>query len=251
MIKKIFCIFLAIWTASSSPIFAGGFKGRKIVCQPIVKQQIIQDHVVQQFNVVENVDVIQKQVQFDADYFLGMNGYYDVVNQLQAQEINADKDIILKQSEQVDRLIRLLEESLLKNSTSNASNDSQPTQEEPVEEPQDDTTTVESTETDGIVQLNQKVFTIFSENCSSCHGQSSQKAGLQLVGEEENGEKWLADLPLSDRVSTYDHVAGINLQARGKKLMPLGGPALADEDVEAIRLWMVAKTEENKEAVAQ
>ncbi len=79
------------------------------------------------------------------------------------------------------------------------------------------------------------------------HGQHGQATIL----EEENGEKWLADLPLSDRVSTYDHVAGINLQARGKKLMPLGGPALADEDVEAIRLWMVAKTEENKEAVAQ
>ena len=242
MIKNIFCIFLAAWTASSSPVFAGGFRGRKIVCQPIVKQQIIQDHVVQQFNVVENVDVIQKQVQFDADYFLGMNVYYDVVNQLQAQEINSDKDIILKQSEQVDRLIKLLEESLKQNTLPATNSNPQPAEEQPQPEaqPQDDTTTVEPTATDGIVQLNQRVFTIFSENCSSCHGQSSQKAGLQLVGEEENGEKWLADLPLGDRVSTYDHVAGINLQERGKKLMPLGGPAVSDEDVEAIRLWMVA-----------
>lgn len=244
MIKNIFCIFLAAWTASSSPVFAGGFRGRKIVCQPIVKQQIIQDHVVQQFNVVENVDVIQKQVQFDADYFLGMNGYYDVVNQLQAQEINADKDIILKQSEQVDRLIRLLEESLKQNISPSTDSNPEPTQEEPKEEPQDVGSTDQPTATNELAQLNQKVFTIFSENCSSCHGQSSQKAGLQLVGEEDSGEKWLADLPLADRVSTYDHVAGINLQARGKKLMPLGGPALADEDVEAIRLWMVAKTEE-------
>ena len=148
----------------------------------------------------------------------------------------------------MDRLIRLLEESLKQNiSPPPTDSNPEPTQEEPKEEPQDVGSTDQPTATDELAQLNQKVFTIFSENCSSCHGQSSQKAGLQLVGEEDSGEKWLADLPLGDRVSTYDHVAGINLQERGKKLMPLGGPALSDEDVEAIRLWMVAKSEEKNE----
>ncbi len=232
--KTIYGIIFAFSIFLTSSAFAGNCGFGRIVCS---------DPVVEHFNVVDHVDVLQKRVEFDAEYFLGYNGYYDVVEELRAQEYVRDKDILLKQTEQVDKLISLLEQ-VLKQQTSTSDKDKndktekQPKADKPKEN--DDNKTAKN------IPLNNKVFKIFKEQCASCHSNSSKKAGLQLVGKDDDGTEWLADLPLEYRVITYDLVAGINLKERGKKLMPLGGPALSDEEVETIRLWMIAKAEELK-----
>lgn len=190
---------------------------------------------------VDRYDVIQKRVEFDSDYFLGLNGYYDVVNELQAREVTRDNDILLKQQEQTDKLINLLEEVLRKQGTLQ----SKPIVEQEKEEPKPEKPMREVDPLEG-VDLNQRVFQIFTDSCAGCHGQESPKAGLQLVGEDPDGTKWLNGLSLSERILVYDSVAGIGLKERGKKLMPLGGQPLSDEDVEVLRLWMIKKAEDSR-----
>lgn len=272
MLQKIICATLALMMAVWSPavLYAGGpfCRTSRVVCNPQVvhRAQVvhhapaIRHDVVQKFNVVEHVDVLQKRVEFDAEYFLGYDGYYDVVNELQAQEYAKDKDIILKQTEQVDKLIGLLEQVLKDKQSNPAPADPAPKPEEkpkpkskpdkpapkPEQPPEPKPVDPGLEPKVGDLELNSKVYRIFSESCASCHGPTSAKAGLQLVGQDEDGTKWLSNSTLENRVLVYDHTAGIKLKERGKKLMPLGGPALPDEEVETLRLWMIAKAEEIK-----
>lgn len=185
-------------------------------------------------NVVDEFNVVQKNVEFDADYFLGANGYYQVADKLVAQQETRDHDIILRQSEQIDELIKLLEAVLSKQGI-----------DVPEELVPEDTPPVETE--GGLIgtELDQTVAAIFTESCVGCHGQNSPKAGLMLMGEEENGERWLRNLSLAERTMVYDYTVGINLKERGKKLMPLGGQPLPDAQIEALRLWMVTKAEES------
>ncbi len=231
MIRTSLCIFLAFVMSVWTPAIYAGRPCRNGVCQ----QEFIQQQFVEQFNVVERVDILQKSVEFDAEYFLGLDGYYDVVNELQEQEYVKDKDIILKQSEQIDKLINLLEQTLRQQQLNNGIKPVTPVQPESVE-PKPEIPT----------DLNGKVFTIFSANCASCHGSDTPKAGLRLLGTDTDGTKRLNNLSLSDRVRVYDHTAGINLKERGKKLMPLGKAPLSDAEVNILRLWMIAKAEETK-----
>lgn len=237
--KSISILLILLMVAWSPAAYAGGLG---IICRDGSCQQsisIVQRQIIDEFNVVERVDILQKTVEFDAEYFLGLNGYYDVVNELQAQEYTKDKDIILKQTEQIDKLINLLEQTLkqqqrLQNGGNSASIEPE------IETPSNPDPDVEASD------LNSKVFFIFSESCASCHGDKSPKKGLQLVGKDSDGTKWLNNLSLDDRVLVYDHTAGVKLKERGKKLMPLGEEPLSDSDVDIIRLWMIAKAEETK-----
>lgn len=241
MFRKSLSILLIFVVTTWSPTVYAGRLG--IICRDgLCQQNIVQRQIVEQFDVVEQVDILQKKVEFDSKYFLGLDGYYDVVNELQAREYVKDKDIILKQAEQLDKLISLLEQALKQKKINNgnqpvtpANPDLSPSIPKPEKQPQD------------LSDLNTKVFNIFSVSCVSCHGNTSPKKGLQLVGTESNGTKWLNNLSLDKRVLVYDHTAGIKLKERGKKLMPLGGEPLSDADVEILRLWMIAKAEETKE----
>lgn len=244
MIRTSLCIFLAFVMAAWTPaIYAIGpcFNG---VCeQQFVQQQFVQPQFVEEFNVVERVDILQKRVEFDAEYFLGLDGYYDVVNNLQEQEYVKDKDIILKQAEQIDRLINLLEQALRLQQLNNGVKPVTPVEPEP-EEPK--TEIPSNPDSGALLELDSRVFVIFSAKCASCHGTETPKAGLRLVGTDTDGTKWLNNLSLDDRVLVYDHTAGIKLKERGKKLMPLGKEPLPDSEVDTLRLWMIAKAEEIK-----
>jgi len=214
-----YAIFFILMMISTSA-YAGGLFQNRNVCDD--------NCFIEQFNVGERVDVIQKTVEFDAEYFLGLQGYYDVVNELQEREYTKDKDIIRKQSDQIDKLIQLLEQSLREKT-------GEVTKPTPQPEPQPE-----------VSDLNKRVFDIFTKSCVDCHGDKSPKKGLQLVGQDPDGTKWLSDLSLAKRVLVYDHTAGIDLKSRGKKLMPLGGPALLDAEVETLRLWMIESTKKGK-----
>lgn len=203
------------------------------VCQPAQSHNNIQ-----RLRVVEDVNVLQKRVEFDSQYFLGLEGYYDVGNQLQQQRIEQDRDVISKQSQQLDRLLGLLEEIVKQKREGSPTKQKVPTVDLP------DTNVEVGPSPNESSKIDISVYKIFKESCFACHGTNSPKAGLQLVG-----DGWLTDLSLEDRVLAYDHVAGINLKNRGKKLMPLGGPPLSDEDVELVRLWMIDKAEKIKRSV--
>lgn len=213
--------------------------------------------------VKKTVVVEQHKVEFDANYFLGINGYYDVVNNLRQNEQLADRNIIERQQDQQDKLIGVLEsisrnqetalkqQELILQTISAVANGKQlpkfatppieqpgiPQDQKPEQKPKPQPEQP-STPNNG---LDQKVFSIFKKNCSDCHGYNKADAGLQLVGKEENGEEWLADLTLPERTLVHYRTAGIGLKAHGDKLMPLNGTPLQDSDIETLRQWVVAK----------
>lgn len=202
-----------------------------------------------------DVIVQQKVVEFDSDYFLGVNGYYDVVNQLQYEDQYQDQQLLQQKEAQIDRLIRLVEELVRDRQGSGPITQPEPQpvpQPQPQPEPQpwpepapqpQPEPTVPSPAAD--TNLDKAVFEIFTANCRNCHGPDSAKAGLQLVGQDEDGTYWLNDLPLWDRVDVHDRVNGVNLRERGLKRMPIG-EILPDDEVEIIRLWVVQKAKEQK-----
>lgn len=247
--------------------------------------QQFHDHNKKQFLIKNEFDfndviVKQKQVEFDASYFLGLKGYYDVVNQLQYEDAYNDRQLLLQKDQQLEQVIGALTELVKQRSdkdpevaeliklvnlliqerqgsppvvvptpTPQPQPQPEPTptpeptpqpQPQPIPEP---VPAPEPTQPPTESELDKAVFKIFIESCKNCHGPASAKAGLQLIGQDDDGTNWLNDLSLEDRVKTYDRVAGIKLKERGLKLMPLGGPALPDDQVETLRLWMVQKAE--------
>lgn len=172
--------------------------------------------------------VKQKIVEFDNDYFQGVNGYYYTANSLrkrheQEQQLENDEKL-----EEIAELLRGISEKL----GNKVPTEPESEEEVPVEP--------ETPDTEEISDLNKKVFNIFSKNCGNCHNDAKPTKDLSLVG-EENGQKFLYDLPLSDRVLVHHVTKGVNLDKTGHKLMPVGGPPLNQEDVTTLELWMIEK----------
>ena len=233
-------ILMAILLLFPATSYAGGIC-RQNICAPRI----------QQFNTVEQFNVLQKNVEFDADYFVGYDGYYDTVNELNAREYSTDKDILLQKDEQLNRIIGLLE-TLINQKTGGtaplpipAPQPSDPPENIPdwteVDPPADDDGWEKPEEPAiGDEGLNVLTYNIFKNSCAKCHSEDNPEGGLSLVG----GEGELMNLSLAQRVLVYDHTAGIDLARRQKKLMPLGKSPLSDADVETLRLWMIDKAEQ-------
>ena len=242
-------------------------------------------------NIVDNFNVAQKNVEFDVDYFLGLNGYFSVPYQLDAQYGYRDQLVELKKQDGMDNMLRLLEQMMVMQLQQSQQavqkaqecdpcnkcgkkacdcdnschckgecacgdqkkNEPEPTPEPPVddgnglvpdppkEEPEKSTNKLPILNHNG--DLDQAVANIFINSCMDCHGTVGPRKGLTLIKEDENGQKFLKNLDLATRALVYDTVADINLKARGKKLMPLGGPKLPEAEIEILRLWMMAKAE--------
>lgn len=156
------------------------------------------------------VKVVQKQIEFDADVFNPAYGYYDNV----PDKIKAQKDYEdAKFNEQLRALVLIL----LKQQAEKAM-----PPEMPKEKP----------------SLDEKVLALFKSNkCDTCHGEKAT-AGIQLV---KDGQ--LTDVMLAERVLIHNVTYGVGLEEQGKKLMPLNGEPLSDDDVETLRLWMLEKAE--------
>lgn len=204
-----------------------------------VVQNVVNNHQRQRLQVVDQVRVNQKVVEFDRDYFLGQEGYFDVADQLRfenqrVQQVQQNKTIE-KQQEQIDKLLKIVNELVKKKSE----------EPKPVAPPNDTPVINPPSPVVGSNALDLKVFRIFKTNCASCHTGDSARKGFKLIGKAGSNE-YLFNLSLQDRVIVHDVVSGKNLRERGKKLMPLGGPKLSDSDIEILRLWMVKEAENVK-----
>jgi hypothetical protein len=159
------------------------------------------------------VKVIQKVIEFDADVFEPEYGYYDhVPDKIRAQKEYEDA----KFKEELQALMLIL----LKEKVSQM----QPMQQEPKQEP----------------SLDDKVLSIFERNkCVTCHDETNS-GNVQLVKSLDEGYE-LLDSQLATRVLVHNSTYGVDLG--NKKLMPLNGEPLGDEDVEILRKWMVQKAE--------
>lgn len=216
----------------------------------VVNGQVVCDPVVHSTpkNVVHDDNVIlQKRVEFDSDYFLGSDGYYGVAEGLQESQgvIDAQNQQILELLAIIDKLVDKIGNSPAPTPEPDHTDESDtPDTTDMPDDTDDPNIPDEPTDLEATL-LDQKVYTIFNKNCASCHSETP-KAGLKLVG-TENGVDYLEYLRLEDRVKVYDHVAGIRLQERGLKLMPLGGPPLSDDEVATIWLWTVEEADRIKQ----
>lgn len=185
----------------------------------------------------DNYIIKQKLVEFDNDYYQGVNGYYSTARSLRTRED------VRKEQENEEIQLQILE--TLQRIESKLSTGDTP---ELPEVPQTPDVPEEPvpTESPDVSDLNLKVFNIFKKNCANCHNDTKSSKELALVG-EENGEEFLYDLPLSDRVLIHHVTNNVNLDKTGHKLMPIGGPPLDNDSVETLRLWVVDKAKGEKE----
>lgn len=166
--------------------------------------------------------VIQRNVQFENSEFLGLNGYYTHGQQLKAQKAQVADD----ETKETNRLLREILTKLLQERNNN-NTPATPTPQPPA--PVDD----------GYTPTERKVLAIFKESCAKCHGDTKADGGLVLVKE---GKLFKEATPknLTNAVLVHHRVNGVGLKAEdGEARMPKGSPALEDEKVETIRLWLV------------
>jgi mono/diheme cytochrome c family protein len=175
----------------------------------------------------------QKRVEFDSDYYLGVNGYYQVPRVIKEQK---DNELQYKILEVLEKINAKLEENSVEVPT------------EPVKP--STPTEPETPDIEEVSNLDSQVYKIFKENCASCHIGDKAPKGIKLIG-EENGQKFLYDLPLADRFMVWFTTRGVNLDKTGHKRMPVGGSALSDEDVNTLELWMHNKAVEELKLIGE
>lgn len=173
------------------------------------------------------VVVKEKLVEFDADTYLGLGGYYAIQEEL-ADKHNVNKQLI-KKDEQIDALIRLLEAKY-----NNGNPVTPPTEQPPVDEPvlpPSPPTPVDDNSLDG------QVFKIFKTNCINCHGPNQSQGKLKLIDSDTKGSFLVDNAKKAHRI--YDRVQGFKLKERGLQAMPVGGHALEDADLQTLWVWTV------------
>jgi cytochrome c5 len=155
--------------------------------------------------------VQQKVVQFDPNYFLGVQGYYTVGEQItkEKQDLNQDK---------IDKLIDLITKLIEAKAGTPAT--PAPTPEPPIPEPPK------------VDELQAKVNTLFKTKCFSCH--SNDKNGLDMFNDA--GE---VEVSLADAVSIHYRVEGIALD--GNAMMPKGGKPLTNDEMTLVKKWLIKK----------
>lgn len=175
---------------------------------------------------VDKVIIKEKVVEYDADYYLGTEGYWQVGKAIQKEALTAEQSENAYLKGKVDALKEIIKELESKK------NGSKPA-ENPVE---DGDNKVEP------VEPKNKILEIFEKNgCIKCHSSNKLDGELELV---KDGK--VAELSLAQRVLIHHRVNGVNLKGEGR--MPKGGKAVSSEEVEILRDWLVegAKAELQK-----
>lgn len=179
--------------------------------------------------------VEQKRVEFDSRYFLGLDGYYSVGEELRLRKIQEDNVALRAQN---DLLINLIKNTRL-NRNEDCDEPKEPVDPKDPVEPKEPVDPIEPTD------LDRQVFDIFVNSCINCHSEKKQSAGLQLIDSTKGQLGWHN---LETRVEIFDRTLGINLHDRGKQIMPPNvNQKLSNKDVETIRLWMVELAEKMRE----
>lgn len=192
--------------------------------------------------VVQKVIVPQRVVQFDADYFQGLDHYYSLGEKLKSEKQAENKSEVDYYKGQIELLLKILAAKQggaeLPGPVAPAPAPVPVTPDEPPVQP-----TIPEQAEGGeykVTDIDRKAFNIFKNACARCHGDTQQDGGLTLI---KGGALQLVDLV--DRVEIHDRVNGVGLEARGKAKMPKGG-TLSDSDVETLRLWMVQESDRLK-----
>lgn len=205
----------------------------------------------------QQVVVPRKQISIRSDLYLGQDGYYSMQNlqaqrrmqeQMQkSQEQYDDKlNTLIDQQKQITNLLGKVVELLGGEKPSTPEEpptDNDPGPVNPPEGGDDIPEPNPGANPNQPTDLDRKVFDIVKTNCARCHTGEDSRGGFKIL-ERVDGTALLLDLFVEERVLIYDSVANINLKNRGKKLMPLGGQMLPEDDIETLRLWMVEAAEE-------
>lgn len=173
---------------------------------------------------VEQVIVQQKVVQFNPDYYLGVQGYFahgENLKQKNQANIAAENDALLAELQAQNKLLKDILAGLTGKKIETPATP-------PIPEPVDTTP-----------DADKKVLSIFSANCAKCHGDTKSDGGLTLV----KGGK-LVDVSLAQAVLVHHRTNAVSLDT-DEAAMPKGTPALSDDDVDTIRLWMVKKAKDS------
>jgi mono/diheme cytochrome c family protein len=165
-------------------------------------------------------NIIQRHsVQFDADTFLGLPGYYGVMDK---------QKIELGKQSQIDKEnLNLALKIILQNGGGN------PVQ-SPIVAPQKEI----AAEVDS---LDKQVYNIFKKNCASCHNETTASGGLKLITKDGG----LYNLSGSDRSMVYFRTNNA-IRELSLALMPQNGTALQDNEVNTLKVWAVKKLREEK-----
>jgi hypothetical protein len=175
------------------------------------------------------VVVKEKVVEYDADTYLGLGGYYHVAEEL-AEKHNVDKQIEKKDA-QIDALLATLNKLL---ETKYKNGDVKPV-EPTVPEPSSPPSEPEPVPTND--SLDAQVFKIFKNNCIDCHGPTQSKGKLKLIDRDDKGNFLVNNAKSAHRI--YDRVQGFKLKERGLQLMPIGGHQIEDADLQTLWVWTV------------
>lgn len=84
-----------------------------------------------------------------------------------------------------------------------------------------------------------KVIALFQERCATCHDGTNPKNKIVLLSNEHNLAT-LTDRQVSKIVIRTEGGAGLDKSL----LMPKGGPALSQEDIDLLKLWQRERFEE-------
>lgn len=169
-----------------------------------------------------NIDFQVKRIQFDENYFLGNDGFYFVYGSGDVQNLSNQLDSILE---------RLNKPPVI------TPPEPKPTVPESKPQPETPTTLPVTEQKPWITNpqgIDADVYIVFVNKCASCHSGSKPKGGLALVDKDR---EFLANLSKADRQTLFRLVDGKNLEP-GERAMPLGSPALSQDQQEKIHAWV-------------
>ena len=189
----------------------------------------------------DKVTVIQKVVEFDSDYFLGIDGYYDTSNQIRQDRLTEENDVLRarldKLTAQMEILLRLFKESKSDTDTDTEINPDpiEPNITDDLDEAIDKKSDNNNDTTDEYIptELDSKVHNIFKTKCARCHNETKQSGGLKLFNRQTDA---LVLLPIETRLNVHDVTNGVGLETKGLSRMPPNRPLL-DAEVEILRQW--------------
>lgn len=184
------------------------------------------------------VIVKERQVEFNADTFLGLDGYYSHGQALKSKYAQIEENEKSQQIKALEEQNAILKAILDKLQNGGAVVPNNP------EEPQTPATPPANNNGNGLSGLDAQIYTLFKTQCSKCHGDTRADGGLKLVSNGTLSEDIAGFTPkaFAERTLTEQRVEGTHLD--GDARMPKGSPPLDQESVDLIKNWIIAKAKQ-------
>ena len=162
-----------------------------------------------------DVVVKQKKVQFDEQFFSGVNGYYSTIGLIERAKLQERLEFLEHENKRLksenDLLIKLLNQKNIN------------TVKEPLEQKNEYHPT----------EIDTKVYSLLKQNCAKCHNEES-KERLKLF---DKNKETMVLLPLEYRALVYDKV--------NKREMPPSGP-LNLEEIKTFEKWLLEESQRER-----